>query len=341
MNDFDYLLQLPGEEREREWIRARLETLTARENILLTAATQKQSPQNTVEAINQIESLVLYWAACNTGSLEQLGEYYMKECCKMPEAALPFTDLTKVGSYFADRNPGQFIGDFYVTDPEFTSKPAYHGPSDPLPDDGVWGFKLKLASPAVPEGVWMRLPGMDCAGNIVFIEEDVTKHVLQVQDWDECSLLDAQCILPGISAQDLMERYGSTAELVEDSFSLSRALLYEWTSPSARYTAALELENCHDLKLALDIFHNLDCYDWVPLAEQKTLAQKALTDARIPEELIASGAIDLDRYGAQMLKEQGYTLAADESGYITRNSQEFQHYFSTPTSEQSGMMMQY
>ena len=33
-------------------------------------------------------------------------------------------------------------------------------------------------------------------------------------------------------------------------------------------------------------------------------------------------------------------LTADESGYITRNSQEFHYCYSTPTPEQSGMMMQ-
>ena len=57
LNDFDYLLQLPGEERERKWIQARLETLTAQENILLTAAVLKEPPQNTVDAVNQLNSL--------------------------------------------------------------------------------------------------------------------------------------------------------------------------------------------------------------------------------------------------------------------------------------------
>ena len=57
LNDFDYLLQLPGEERERDWLRVRLGTLSARENILLTAAALRKPPQNTVDAVNQLESL--------------------------------------------------------------------------------------------------------------------------------------------------------------------------------------------------------------------------------------------------------------------------------------------
>ena len=112
LNDFDYLLQLPDEEREREWIQARLETLTAQENILLTAAVLKEPPQNTVDAVNQLNSLFLYWACENAGSYEQLGEFYLKQCCKIPETILPCVDLTKVGIYFADQNPGRCVKHF-------------------------------------------------------------------------------------------------------------------------------------------------------------------------------------------------------------------------------------
>ena len=37
MNDFGYLLDLPGEERERRWLQERLETLSVREGIILEA----------------------------------------------------------------------------------------------------------------------------------------------------------------------------------------------------------------------------------------------------------------------------------------------------------------
>ena len=38
MSDFDYLLTLPGEEREQDWLQERLETLSVRESITLAAA---------------------------------------------------------------------------------------------------------------------------------------------------------------------------------------------------------------------------------------------------------------------------------------------------------------
>ena len=37
LKEFDYLAQLPGEEREQDWLRMRLSTLSAREGIVLAA----------------------------------------------------------------------------------------------------------------------------------------------------------------------------------------------------------------------------------------------------------------------------------------------------------------
>lgn len=329
MNNFDYLLQLPGEEREREWIRTRLETLSAQESIQLTAAALRDPPQNTVDVVNQLNSLFLYWACENTGNYEQLGEFYLKECCKISETTLPYIDLTKTGMYFAGQNPGRFVDNFYVAYPEFEPKQFYQGQGAPLPDSD-WVIKLKLASPSAPEGVWMGVPGRDSMGNVSFVEEDVTKAVLHVKDWDECTLLDTQCILPGISGQDLMEQYSDVADLVKDGVSLGNMMLLDWATPPKQYTAALEMEGCHNLKLALDIHQNLGCYDWVPFAEHKATALKALTDEGVPEKLIESGAIDLDRYGAQIMEDQGYTLTADGAGYIRRNASEFSYQFSSP-----------
>ena len=52
MNDFEYLLSLPGEDRERHWVRERLETLSVREGIVLAAALLRTEPENMEQAIN-------------------------------------------------------------------------------------------------------------------------------------------------------------------------------------------------------------------------------------------------------------------------------------------------
>ena len=47
MSDFDYLLDLPGKGRERRWLRERLETLSVREGITLSAAVQRRALEKT------------------------------------------------------------------------------------------------------------------------------------------------------------------------------------------------------------------------------------------------------------------------------------------------------
>lgn len=58
--DFEYLTALPGEGRERNWVRERLETLGVREGIALTAAAQKQPPESAEQAINTLQTLDYY-----------------------------------------------------------------------------------------------------------------------------------------------------------------------------------------------------------------------------------------------------------------------------------------
>ena len=63
MNDFDYLTQLPGEEREQNWIRMRLGTLSVREGIILAAAAQADQPKDAVQAITKYGAARGSWLA--------------------------------------------------------------------------------------------------------------------------------------------------------------------------------------------------------------------------------------------------------------------------------------
>lgn len=105
-----------------------------------------------------------------------------------------------------------------------------------------------------------------------------------------------------------------------------------------RFAAALEFENCRNLRLALDISQNLLCYEWVPCDSLKDFGRRKLLEAGVSEELLDSGCIDLDGYGADLLEEAGYVLTADESAYITRNNLEFLRDWSTP--EEAGLSME-
>ena len=340
MSDFDYLLDLPGKGRERRWLRERLETLSVREGITLSAAVQRTQPRDMEQAINCLQSLDSYTMRLNAGSYAALGQGYLLNDTAMPMDAFPFVDLTALGQRYEDKHPGLFVGNCYVQYPKEAPAPAYHR-GGPRPEDSDWGVKLKLASPAVPEGVWLRLPGQDFCGDESSTEETLVLQELWVKRWDECGLLDARCVLPQI--ENLPAQYDSVANLIYDGSNLGYVLAEHGQGAPGfmeKYTAALALEGCHDLRLALDISQNLGCYDWLPCDGPEGFAAKHLRDAGVPDGLIHSGGIDLNSYGQHLLDELGYLPAVGDGGYIRRNSQEFTYQYSTPTPEQSGMSMQ-
>lgn len=338
--DKDDLRTLPGTPEEQAWLRERLETLSVQESYALAAALQKDPPEDMSQAINQLQSLDNFTIRLDAGSYEALGQSYLLNETAMPMSALPFVNLAQVGQNYEDKHPGLFVGSCYVEYPKEAIKPAYHQ-GGPLPEDDGWSVKLKVASPAVPDGVWLRLPGQDPYGDESSTEEALALRELRVRRWDECDLLDARCILP--QAGTLTDQYDNVANLIYDGTNLGYVL--EERGQGApdfmeRFTAALELEGCHDLRLALDISQNLASYNWVFCDDLEDSAMELLLDAGLSEELVHSCGIDLSGYKAHLLEEQGYTLTSDGSGYIARNSREFCYQFCSPAPEESGMTMQ-
>ncbi len=343
MNDFDYLAQLPGEEREQDWIRKRLGTLSARESIVLAAAAQADPPENAAQAIDQLQILDEYRILLDAGSYEMLGRRHLMNDTAMPVDALPFLDLEAVGRQYEDQHPGLFIGSYYVQYPETPPEPVYR-PGAALPADDGWSVKVKLASPAVPEGVWLRLPGPFEDGYEDTMEEVLALRELRVKRWDECALVDAACVLP--EAGDLVAQYSDTvADLLYDGVELGLVLDQKGQgSPHfmERYAAALALEGCQSLKLALDISQNLNCYDWMQRADLEESGRCKLLDAGVTEKQIRASGVDLAGYRAHLLEQEGYTPTANGWGYIRRNANEFAYQFSTPAQpqEEPGMALQ-
>ena len=114
MSDFDYLLTLPGEERERHWLQERLETLSVRESITLAAAALRSPPEDMEQAINQLQSLDSYTVQLNAGSYAALGEAELHRKTTLPDSAMPFVNLTAMGHQYEIEHPGLFVGDCYV-----------------------------------------------------------------------------------------------------------------------------------------------------------------------------------------------------------------------------------
>lgn len=355
----DLLMSLPLKEQEQMWIMERLDKLSAKEQYQLSAAIQRtgklgelagkagwelqtailhMDPEVAVDAVNCLLSLEDYQVCFPAGSYAQLGRFYLQHEAHLPERAMYYADLEALGRRYEDHHPGLFVGECYVEYPEHPSTPRYTG-EGVIPEDNGWSMKVRLASSEVPNGVWIRLPDHSLVNNGKPDEVDIALHELRVNSLEDCVLLDAQCALP--EAGNVMEQYADAQELVRDGSDLGYALEEQGQGMlhfMERYAAALEFEHCHDLRLALDISQNLTCYEWIPCAGLKDFGRQKLLEEGVPEELLDSGCVDLEGYGADLLEEAGYVLTSDESAYIARNNLEFIRDWSAP--EEAGLGMQ-
>ncbi len=264
-DDFTYLAALPGTQAEQEWLRERLETLSVREGYILAAATARDPPENTGEAVRCLHSLDEYVVCFPAASYEELGAACMPRDGRMPEDALPYLNLHRLGEQYEDQHPGLFIGACYVAFPKQPAVPSILENKPPTLQDDDWSVKLKLASSAVPGGVWVRLPDYTETADYGSGEVTLALHELNAVSLEQCVLLDAKCILP--NAGDLTKQYNSVPELVRDGNNLGFVMDERGQGEAhwlERFSAALEYEECHSLRFALDISQNLRCARFVP-----------------------------------------------------------------------------
>ena len=315
----------------------KLEELAGKTGWELQTAILHMDPKVAVDAVNCLLSLEDYQICFPAGSYAQLGSFYLRHESHLPERAMYYADLEALGRRYEDRHPGLFVGNCYVEYPEHPSAPRYTG-QGLIPEDDGWSMKVKLASSAVPEGVWLRLPDYSAMTDRPD-EVALALDELKTRSLENCMLLDVRCSLPELG--NLMEQYDSALELVNDGSDLGYVLDEQGQGMPhfmERFAAALEFEHCRDLRLALDISQNLHCYEWVPRDGLKDFGRRKLLETGVSEELLDSGCIDLESYGEDLLEEAGYVLTADESAYITRNNLEFLRDWSAP--EEAGLSME-
>ena len=337
MENFKELPTLPGPAQYQAYVKERLETLSVREGYILAAVLQRAPPRDAEEAVDCLNSLEDY-DVCPAGSYEELGRFSLQRI-KVSEDVLSYVDLDELGRQYEDKHPGLFIGHCYLAYPKQPSPPIRQENGAPLLWDDSWSVKLKLASPAVPEGVWLRLPDYALDTDYGVGEIDLVLHELKAGSLNDCTLLEARCILP--EAGDLTAQYSSVSELVRDGNNLGHIMDEQGQGEphwQEKFAAALEYEDCRTLKFALDISQNMHCYEWVSGEELADFAANHLRSCGVPEELIQSGAINFDDYAEDLLETSGYMLTDGETGYITRNNREFIHEYTTP--DGAGMTMQ-
>lgn len=180
MEKFDHLLELPGPPQYQAYLKERLETLSVRENYALAAVLQRAPPRDTEEAVDCLNSLDAC-DICPAGSYEELGRLNLKSL-KVPEEALLYVNLEQLGQMYEDGHPGLFIGNCYVIYPKQLTPPVRQENGAPMLWDGSWSVKLKLASTADPEGVWLRLPDYALDTDYGVGEIDLLLYELRVND---------------------------------------------------------------------------------------------------------------------------------------------------------------
>ena len=339
MNEFNRLAELPGSPQEQGWIEERLETLSVRESYSLAAILMKTPPRDAKEAVECLQSLDEYKVRFPAGSYEQLGKLYLQQINKIPEGVLPYVNLERLGQQYEDKHPGLFIGNCYVAFPK-ESRAVQHQENEPLPlRDDDWTVKLKLASPAVPEGVWLRMPDFSELDPRDGVEMRLVLDELKVQSLSDCTPLEVRCILPEV--RNLLKQYDSLEALIGDGDYLGYVMDERGQGEPhwrEKFAAALEYEDCRTLRFALDISQNLRCYEWISQEGLADFAANYLRTEGVPDELIQSGTIDLNGYAEDLLETSGYMQASGETGYLIRNGREFVRDFTAP--EQGSMTMQ-
>ena len=327
------ILCLPGTAEEKQWLAEHLEVLSVRERPILSAAMAREPPQDMAGAVNCLLSLDEYEVRGHVGSYTALGEFSLFEQC-VPQDQQAYFDLTALGYAYEDQHPGLFIGNCYVEYPASQSVMLYDGGE--LPEAEGWSVRLKLAAAAVPAGVWVKLPDYNEVNNDGPGEIRLALDELRVKTIQECTLLDARCVLPCV--QNLAGQYDNLADLVYDGQELGILLDKRGQgSPDflERFSAALELESCRRLYDALNIASSLNGYDYI---SKDRFLDKVTEEVNGQEWAkggdAVKGCFDYAAYAAALAEQQGYQTTADGLNYIRKRD--------SPVLEQQqgGMIMQ-
>ena len=226
---------------------------------------------------------------------------------------------------YGNAHPGLFVGNAYVCYP--TEEPDFHYNGSNLEScvDNDWSVKLKLASQHTPNGVWLRLPDYEELNDGKPDEIRIALDALGVEHIDECTMLEAKCILPEI--RDLTQQYDRISDLVYDGQNLGFVL--DERGQGMRnflelYAAALEYEDCSRLSAALDIAESLNRYNLIPVSGLREYAEKDLKSQGVSIPELAQSTFGFEEYAVELLEERGFSLSRNGSCYICKEqSQRF------------------
>lgn len=329
--------ELPGTPEETAFLERRMEKLSVLESCVLDGAAKMVSIRTAADLINLTEQLDGFDFLPGVTDDAALGGYVARYALRAPAPMLPFLKLGEIGGDYRLKNDGVFTERGYVEE-NVPFRVVYTGENLDRMDEN-WSVRLKLASGSRPDGVWMKLPDYP-ANDDETGEQQVTMDALGITEWEQASLLEAECVLPGVTG--LAGQFNSLETLIWNGNNLGFVLDEQGQGTPyfmERFLSALELEGCTRLDEALDISQNLDCYDFVPT--------KPLWESYGRELAVKRGVLkpcgeleqyfDSAAYAQAEIRELGLTPC--EHGYAARNGREFQYEYSQPPQQGQGMEM--
>lgn len=241
----------------------------------------------------------------------------------LPDGAAELLDPAKVGKALRDSDHGAFTPRGYVyRGTAAVRQDLYDG--EHLPDCGDFHRGLlslrieKADAPGRSSGVWLELPA----------DEKALQWALQSideQSFGACRIAEARSIIPAFRYQLAGdEDIGKLNTLAGRLQELRRAAPDDLML--MKYKAVLELEQCFDLDMALDIAANLGCYDFGPdILSPDAYGEYVLQSAGIDTGDPAFSRFDFRGYGERQIEQAGFVFTP--YGAVSRNGQEFVHEY--------------
>lgn len=265
--------------------------------------------------------------ACMEGGMLDIVE-------NLPDGAAELLDPTKVGKALRNSDHGAFTPRGYVYRGTAAVRQDFydgkHLPACGEDHQGLLSLRIeKLDAPGRENGVWLELPAD---------EKAIQWALLSVgeESFDACRIAEAKSIIPAFQYQLAGdEDIGKLNTLAGRLRELQREMPDDLML--MKYKAVLELEQCFDLDMALDIAANLGCYDFGPdILSPDAYGEYVLQSAGIDTGDPAFCRFDFRGYGERQIEQAGYVFT--RYGAISRSGQAFVHEY-TEQGQASGQGM--
>lgn len=320
---------------EHDWLEQRLESMTAKEELLFRGAMQIESPRDIQTTIQILQGLDHYQLLYGAEDDVLLGRFVMEHIHTSTHAARGYLDPEIVGAAYREHGSGSFVENHYVERLNPDRPLPEVNPNMPLPNTGEYAIRIKLVSRNNMEGVWIGFPDTGEYMDAVHPDELLLGlDALQAETLDQCMAVDVDCALPQIT--DILNQYDSAGELVRHAIDFG----YVWAEQGQgephwleKWMCVMELEDCHRLDLALDLAQNLHCYEYIPRGVD--LAQYGMDLARkegvLGQDSLLNQCFDSVAYAQHHMAKYG--LSTTDHGYAARNGQEVIYEYSQPEHE--------